>query len=77
MFLEVVEFRRNYTKQKFVGEFSEEENRLGKTLVAVYSIIPNGTIQFVFVDIHYNEVSFNNYFLDSHRSHFPRAYEFY
>lgn len=53
------------------------ESGVARTLVAVYSIIPNCTIQFVFVDIHYGEVSFNNFFIERYRNDFIEAYAFY
>lgn len=48
-----------------------------EVVVAVYSIIPNGTIQFIFVDTHYGEIGFNNYFIEANKHHFPSAYSYY
>ena len=48
-----------------------------EVVVAFYSIIPNGTIQFIFVDTHYGEIGFNNYFIEANKHHFPSAYSYY
>lgn len=75
--MDIVKYRYSFTHQRYVGDYDYRQHSLARTLVAVYSIIPNGTIQFIFVDIHYVEISFNNYFIEENKKHFPNAYTFF
>lgn len=74
----VLSYRQKYTQKKFVGELdASEPNGLSKTLAAVYSMVPNATVQFVFIDVCYSQVEFNSFFLEKYRDRFPEAYDYY
>jgi hypothetical protein len=71
-------YRLKYTQKEFIGQLDEKERSgLSKTLAAVYAFIPNLTVQFVFVDINYNQVSFNNMFIEKYQDRFPESYKYY
>jgi hypothetical protein len=51
-------------------------NQIAKSNIAVYSIIPNNTLQFCFVDFNYSEITFNSLFVESVKEKFAEAQAF-
>ena len=47
-----------------------EQSELKNTVAAVYSLVPNGTLQFTFVDDCYTELHFNSFFIDKYQQRF-------
>jgi hypothetical protein len=46
-------------------------------VAAVYTLVPNATIHFTFMDYHYTQVNFNNYFIEKYKEKYPEAYSYY
>jgi hypothetical protein len=44
-------------------------------MVAVSADISNGTVQFCFIDMNLNEITFNNIFVEKMKDKFPNAYQ--
>jgi len=68
-------YRVKYLQKDFKVEFSDNGN--SGVLCAVYCIVPNRTIQFLFIDTHYNQLSFNSLFIEKYKERLSDAYKFY
>lgn len=74
----VLAYRVKYLLKDFKAELNDRDKMgISNVLSAVYSIVPNKTLQFSFVDSDFNQLSFNNFFLEKYKERLSDAYKFY
>lgn len=69
---EVIKHRAKTLNKEYIGAISN--GVISKNNTAVYGTVSNQSIHFCFIDFNYNEITFNNYFVD--KGKFPEAHAF-
>lgn len=72
----VVSYRSKYLQKEFKIEMGDR-GTLINVLAAVHFVPENGSIQFQFIDTHYNSLSFNSLFLEKYKERLADSYKFY
>lgn len=70
---QAINYRAKLLGKHYIGEYRNK--RICRNMIAVAASIPNRTIQFCFIDVRLNEISFNSIFLEQCKDRFPQAYE--
>lgn len=75
----VVCYRIRYLQKDFKAEINDKDKSgMATILTAIYAVVPdNRTMQFLLIDNNFNEIGFNNYFIEKYKERFAEPYKFY